>query len=83
LLGFGGIVHIEIDQDTVDISHGQGQGGQFHWGDFRYALPDGYVLDFRPSGNSARLYVYRLSEKGLSETYAKRGQILQAQHSPT
>jgi len=83
LLGFGGIVHIEIDQDTVAIRHGQGQGGQFHWGDFRYALPDGYVLDFRPSGNSARLYVYRLSEKGLSETYAKRGQILQAQHSPT
>ena len=83
LLGFGGIVRIEIREDAVDISHGQGQGGQFHWANFRYALPDGYVLDFRPAGNTARLYVYRLSEMGLSATYAKRGQILQAQHSRT
>lgn len=83
LLGFGGIVRVEIFADGVQISHGQRQGGRFPWGDFRYALPDGYVLDFRPAGNRARLYVYRLSEKGLSATTVKPGQILRLQQSQT
>ncbi|MFZ5629064.1 MAG: hypothetical protein ACOY5B_08030 [Spirochaetota bacterium] len=78
LLGFGGIVRIEVLAEGIDISHGQGQGGRFHWADFRYALPDGYVLDFRVTGNRSRLYVYRLSEKGLSETSGKPGQIQQS-----
>ncbi|HNE18607.1 MAG TPA: hypothetical protein PKW28_03305 [Turneriella sp.] len=79
LLGFGGIVRVDVLGDGVDISHGQGQGGRFHWADFRYALPDGYVLDFRPAGSRARLFVYRLSEKGLSATSVKPGQTLQSQ----
>lgn len=83
LLGFGGIVRVELFADGVQISHGQRQGGRFPWADFRYALPDGYVLDFRPAGNLARLYVYRLSEKGLSATIVKPGQILRLQHSRT
>ncbi len=75
LLGFGGIVKVEAQHEGVAISHGQGQGGSFTWSDFRYALPDGYVLDFRPAGSRARLYVYRLSEKDLSGTSARHEQI--------
>lgn len=72
LMGFGGIVTMQIRDEGVAIGHGQGQGGVFPWGGFRYALPDGYVIDFRPAGQSARLYVYRLSEKNRWATFARR-----------
>jgi hypothetical protein len=75
LLAFGSIVHVQILHDQVVLSHGQGQGGRFPWADFRYAFPDGYVLDFRAMDSRARLYVYRLSEKGWSATSVKPGQI--------
>lgn len=74
LLGFGSIVRIAATLDGVTLRHGQGQQVEFAWQKFCYTLPDGYVFDFRPLGEKAVLYIYRLSERGWSATLPTRGQ---------
>lgn len=74
LQGFGAVVEILIEEDKVVITHGLRKRHEAPHRNFCYQLEDGYVLDFRFDGECNRLYCYKLSGRGLSETSARRAQ---------